>query len=567
MRSLQGNDMHFIAKMIRLIHILFVLLKYDLDKLVWSLPICRPFYIFIIFFPWRWFGARQLPAATSIRLALEELGPIFVKFGQLLSTRRDLLSEDIADELAKLQDQVPPFPSQLAQQIIEQSLQQPIDQLFAEFQAQPLASASISQVHSATLPEGKQIVVKVLRPKIAQLIRRDVEVLQLLAACLQKYVPPARRLRPVEVVTEFKCILDDEIDLLREAANASQLRRNFAHNNNLYVPEIYWPYCRQNILVMERVHGIPIADIAALKANNTNLKRLAEQGVEIFFTQVFRDCFFHADMHPGNIFVSVTDPEQPCYIAVDFGIMGTLGPEDQHYLGENFLAFFKRDYRRVAELHVQSGWIPPDTRIESFESAIRGVCEPIFERPLKDISFGQTLLRLFQTARRFDMEIQPQLVLLQKTLLTVEGLGRQLYPDLDLWHTAKPFLEKWMKQHYGWRGFYRNVQERFPQWIDKLPEMPEAIHDIVSFWQNETRNWRYRQPTNRSHTQEKIYLSHLKEKKDRTTQRIFGATLIICATLVATLNEQAARMIADYAFLIIGLGLGVGVYCLFNQQK
>lgn len=554
--------MPFFTKIIRLIHIQWVLLKYGLDKIVWSLPLFRPFYILIIFFPWRWFGDHELPEGASIRCALEELGPIFVKFGQLLSTRRDLLPDDIADELAKLQDRVPPFSGELAQQIIEFSLQQPIDNLFAEFQALPLACASISQVHPATLHDGKQVVVKVLRPNIAKLIQRDVDVLQMIAYWLQKYVPQARRLRPMEVVEEFKCTLDEEIDLLREAANASQLRRNFLHNDNLYVPEVYWPYCRTNILVMERVHGIPISDIAALKAKNTNLQRLAEQGVEIFFTQVFRDCFFHADMHPGNIFVMVEDPEHPRYIAVDFGIMGTLGPDDQHYLGENFLAFFKRDYRRVAELHVQSGWIPPDTRVESFESAIRGVCEPIFERPLKDISFGQTLLRLFQTARRFDMEIQPQLVLLQKTLLTVEGLGRQLYPELDLWHTAKPFLERWMKQHYGWRGFYHNVKERFPQWIDKLPELPEAVYDIVRFWQSETRNWRYQQPTNRTYAEQK---ASVREKTDKLGQKLFGATLLICATLVAIFNPQVAKIIADYSVILVGLGLGVGIYCLFQR--
>lgn len=483
--------MRFITKALRLIHINIVFLKHGLDKFVWVLPIFRPLSILIIFFPWRWFRKHQIPEGESIRLALEELGPIFVKFGQLLSTRRDLLPEDIANELSKLQDNVPPFPGEKAQAIIEKSLQQPIGALFAEFHTIPLASASIAQVHAATTHDGKKVVVKVLRPTASKQIYHDIELMEVLAELIDKYVPNAKRFHPIEVVEEIKCTLFDELDFLKEAANASQLRRNFANTDSLYVPEIHWEHTRSNVLVMEQVHGIPVSDINALRAHGVDLKRLAETGVEIFFTQVFRDCFFHADMHPGNIFVCVKNPKQARYIAVDFGIMGTLGPEDQHYLGENFLAFFKRDYRRVAELHVQSGWVPPTTRIESFESAIRSVCEPIFERPLKEISFGQTLLRLFQTARRFDMQVQPQLVLLQKTLLTIEGLGRQLYPDLDLWNTAKPFLEKWMKKHYGPRAFFYQLQNKFPLWLDKLPELPEAIYDIIRFHQKQTHEIRY----------------------------------------------------------------------------
>lgn len=553
--------MRWFAKSIRLIHIQIVLLKHGLDRIVWATPFLRPLKVLILFFPWRWFRQHQQPEGEELRLALEELGPIFVKFGQLLSTRRDLLPDDIADELAKLQDKVPPFPGEMAKKMIEKSLQQSVESLFLDFSISPLASASISQVHAATLIDGSHVVVKVLRPNIHRLIQQDVEILQLIAKLIYRYIPQSRRFRPIEVVEEIKRTLFDELDLLREAANASQLRRNFAHTHNLMVPQVYWQYSRKDVLVIERVHGIPISDIKALNAKNTNLKKLAERGVEIFFTQVFRDCFFHADMHPGNIFVTITDPEDPCYIAVDFGIMGTLGPEDQRYLGENFLAFFKRDYRKVAELHVESGWVPPYTPINAFESAIRTVCEPIFERPLKDISFGQTLLRLFQTARRFNMEVQPQLLLLQKTLLNIEGLGRQLYPDLDLWQTAKPFLEKWMKSHYGFRAFFRNIREKLPLWNDKLPELPEAIYDVVRYAQHQTHRLSYSQACLPLQLESPPVPPTL-----HLSRKIFGATLIICTTLVALFpdNLPFSTYLSEYKNWILTASLITGLGCILK---
>lgn len=551
--------MRFFARTLRLIHINIVLLKHGLDRIVWATPLFRPMQVLIIFFPWRWFRARHQATGESIRLALEELGPIFVKFGQLLSTRRDLLPDEIADELAKLQDNVPPFSGELAKKIIEKSLQQPLAAIFAEFNITPLASASISQVHSAVLHDGSKVVVKVLRPNVTKQVQQDVLLLQSFAKILHRTLPKVRRFHPIEVVEEIKCTLFDELDFLREAANASQLRRNFSNSSSLYIPQVYWEYSRKNILITEQVYGISISDIQALKAKNVDLKRLAERGVEIFFTQVFRDCFFHADMHPGNIFIDASNPADPRYIAVDFGIMGTLGPEDQRYLGENFLAFFKRDYRRVAELHLQSGWVPPHTRVESFESAIRTVCEPIFERPLKDISIGQTLLRLFQTARQFEMEVQPQLVLLQKTLLTIEGIGRQLYPELDLWHTAKPFLEKWMAEHFGPKALFYTLRNKFPVWNAKMPELPEAIYDILRFWQNETHYLSYRHSPLHRHT--------LKQKR-RTHWgfKVLGITLITLCGVIAfshsSLLESFYTFITTQKMWLLGMGAAFGLWCL-----
>ena len=415
--------MRNIAHFFHLMTISRVLLKHGLDELILNTHLFRPIRLLRYLSPTFWFNPRtRRPRGERIRMALEDLGPIFVKFGQILSTRRDLLPDDLAEELAKLQDQVLPFGAEKAVAIIEASFKQPITDIFAEFEHTPLASASIAQVHTATMHDGREVVVKVVRPDIEKVIRRDLALLYVIAGKMERYWADGRRLRPMEVVHEFEKNILDELDLLREAANASQLRRNFKDSTILYVPEVDWNHCRKKVMVMERIHGVPVTNMAELKSMDIDFKRLAEMGVEIFFTQVFRDNFFHADMHPGNIFVSNTGQ----YIAIDFGIMGTLNPEDQRYLAENFLAFFNRDYYRVAELHVESGWVPPDTRVDDFESAIRSVCEPIFEKPLHEISFGQLLLRLFQTARRFNMEVQPQLVLLQKTLLNIEGLGRQL---------------------------------------------------------------------------------------------------------------------------------------------
>ena len=464
----------------RILKIIQVFARYRLDTIFLGLSL--PWYVRILFWllPWRLFIPASKPEAVRIRLALEALGPVFVKFGQMLSTRRDLLTDELSEELKKLQDRVPPFSGPQAQTLIETALGQPVSELFSSFEVEPLASASVAQVHEATMFDGRDVVVKVIRPGISKTIRKDVDLLFTLARLVHTVWEEGRRLRPVEVVAEYEQTIFDELDLRKEAANGSQLRRNFDNSDVLYIPEIYWDFTRANVLVMERIHGIPVADLEQLAAQHTDMKLLAERGVEIFFTQVFRDSFFHADMHPGNIFVSRNTPSQPQYIAVDFGIIGSLTPEDQSYLARNFLAFFKRDYRLVAQLHVDSGWVPADTNVDAFETAIRSVCEPIFEKPLKEISFGQVLLGLFQTARRFNMEVQPQLVLLQKTLLNIEGLGRQLYPDLDLWKTAKPFLENWMKERMGPKGVYRTIKQQAPDWLEKLPHMPQLVFDALS---------------------------------------------------------------------------------------
>jgi ubiquinone biosynthesis protein len=490
----------YISRILRLMRINFILMRYNLDELILSTSWFYPFRFLNYLNPWRWTVSRKLTRGERIRLAIESLGPIFIKAGQVLSTRRDLLPDDIAEELSKLQDRVPPFCGRQAQRIIENSLGQPITDIFAAFDQQALASASIAQVHAATLLDGKSAVVKVLRPGIKKIIDRDLDLLFTLAGLADRYSVHGRRFKPKEIVEEVAHTLYDELDLMREGANASQLKRNFLGSPLLYVPEIYWSYCRSDVLVMERIEGIPIHNIAALKAAGVNMKKLAERGVEIFFTQVFRDSFFHADMHPGNIFVSTKDVENPQCIAVDFGIVGSLDSKDQRYLAENLLAFFKRDYQRVAELHVASGWLPPDTRIDQFEGAIRAVCEPIFERPLKDISFGQLLLRLFQTARRFNINIQPQLILLQKTLLSIEGLGRQLDPDLDIWTTAGPYLEKWVKKQMGVKAFFRRVQENLPYWSEKLPEIPGLIHDVLSEQRYKQELERFKHKTQESNT-------------------------------------------------------------------
>lgn len=461
--------------LVRLIHINWVLVFHGLDEIVLKTHLFRPIRYVAILSPNYWLKRREEPRAVRIRRALEDLGPIYVKFGQALSTRKDLLPEDIADELVKLQDKVPPFGNDIARAIIEKELGLSIDEAFAEFDPSPLASASVAQVHGAVLHSGESVVVKVLRPDIESRIRSDIGLLYELARFAERFWADARRLRPVDVVAEFERTTLDELDLVREAANAAKIRRNFEGSDIIYIPEIHWPLTRQKVLVMERIHGIPVGNIDELRAGVADFKLLAERGVEIFFTQVFRDNFFHADMHPGNIFVDL--PAK--YIAIDFGIVGTLSLSDQHYLAENFLAFFNRDYRKVAEMHVESGWVSSSTRIEEFESAIRSVCEPIFEKPLKDISFGQLLLRLFQTARRFDMHVQPQLVLLQKTLLNIEGLGRQLYPDLDLWQTAKPFLEKWFHQRVGPKAKIDKLIKQFPEFAEQFPEIPSLIYKAL----------------------------------------------------------------------------------------
>lgn len=540
-----------IGQVLRLLYINRILVRHGLDEIILATHLFRPFRFLLYLLPWHWLRAKQMPRAVRIRRALEDLGPIFVKFGQVLSTRPDLLPPDIAEELTRLQDSVPPFPAVEARMIIERAYGKPLNEIFEEFDEIPLGSASIAQVHVARLCGGQEVVVKVVRPTIEKTIQRDLSLLYVLADLAERYWQESRRLRPHEVVAEYEKTIIGELDLMREAANASQLRRNFSGSDMLYVPEIYWPHARRNVMVMERISGVPISDINALRRHGVDLKRLAERGVEIFFTQVFRDNFFHADMHPGNIFVS----PQGKYIAVDFGIMGTLSSADQRYLAENLLAFFNRDYRRVAELHVQSGWVPAETRVDEFESAVRAVCEPIFERPLKDISFGYLLLRLFQTARRFNMEVQPQLVLLQKTLLNIEGLGRELYPDLDLWTTAKPFLERWMREQVGLHAFFNKLREQAPQWAEKFPNLPALVHDVLQQAHDGKLRIEWK-----AHELEKIRVE-IKRSIQRTFAAVVGAAFIVSAAVIKGLDGGSHVMLANAPLLTWLLG-GMGLLIL-----
>jgi len=465
------------STVLRLIAIQRVLLRYGLDEIVTATHLFRPLRYFS---PGWWRrNSHKESLGARLRMALIELGPIFVKFGQSLSTRPDLLPKDVAMELAQLQDRVPPFPSNEALAIIEGAYGKTVDEVFASFDTEPLAAASIAQVHTATLKDGQSVIVKVLRPGVKKRIESDMAVLYAMAGLAERFWSEGKRLHPLDVIAEYEKTTLDELDLLREAANAAQLRRNFEGSTQLYVPEVHWDYCRKNVLVMERIYGVPIADMETLKAKGTNFKRLADHGVELFFTQVFQHNFFHADMHPGNIFVDVTTPEFPRYIAVDFGIVGTLSTRDQYYLAENFLAFFNRDYYRVAKLHLDSGWVPSETRLDELESAFRTVCEPIFAKPLEEISFGQLLVRLFQTARRFNMEVQPQLILLQKTLLHIEGLGRHLYPQLDLWETGKPILERWMRDRLSGANVLAKLRQQLPDLNETLQDVPQLVQTLV----------------------------------------------------------------------------------------
>ena len=475
---------------------------------------------------------KKLPLAKRFRLAIESLGPVFVKFGQMLSTRRDLLPEDFSKELTLLQDKVPAFSGEIAQKIIIDTLgQERFTALFRDFDIQPLASASIAQVHSATLidqGQEKKVVIKVLRPDIEMTIKADVKMMSIIATMAAKLLPDGKRLRPKEVVEEYRRTIIDELDLYREAANATQLRRNFSQgrlsDNHLYVPEIFSECSAKNILVMERIYGIGVSEVSTLEQLGVDMKLLAERGVEVFFTQVFRDSFFHADMHPGNVFVNATNPGDPTWIAIDFGIVGTLNREDKRYLAENFVAFFNRDYRKVAQLHIDSGWVPVDTSVDDFEFAIRTVCEPIFNKPLAEISFGQVLVNLFSTARRFNMEVQPQLVLLQKTLLYIEGLGRQLYPQLDLWKTAKPFLENWVKEQMGIKAVFTKIKDNIPFWNEKLPEIPDLFYDYLKLGKD-------------AQQQQVTLLKEIKQQNNKNSQQLtlsilLGSLLIILAILV-----------------------------------
>ena len=547
--------MNRVQQAARLIHINAVLVRHGLDEVILGTHVFRPIRFLLYLLPWNWIRRAKSPPAVRIRRALAELGPLFVKFGQILSTRRDLMADDIAEELAKLQDRVPPFPGEVARSLIEQAYGRTINEVFASFDEMPLASASIAQVHAACLLDGREVVVKVVRPGIEGTIRRDVSLLYTVAELVERYWSESHRLRPRAIIAEFEKILLDELDLMREAASASQLRRNFQDSDLLHVPETYWDYTRRSVMVAERISGIPISDIDTLVEHGVDLKVLAERGVNIFFTQVFRHNFFHADMHPGNIFVSAERPLQPSYIAVDFGIMGSLTPDDQRYLAENFLAFFNRDYHRVAELHVASGWVPADTRIDDFEAAIRSVCEPIFERPLKDISFGHLLVRLFQTARRFDMEVQPQLVLLQKTLLNIEGLGRQLYPELDLWQTAKPFLEEWVRERVGTKALLREFRNQVPRWGEMAPLLPGLAFDVL-------RQVRDGSLKVESDTRElKAVRREIRRANQRMVLAVVGAAFVVSAALLIGLDGFSPRMVGGAPLMSWVFGL-LGLYLI-----
>jgi ubiquinone biosynthesis protein len=548
--------------LIRLIAINFTLARFGLDEIILSMHFFRPLYLLGLINPFNWFRGNNLSQAERLRLCIESLGPIFIKFGQMMATRRDLFGDEIADELEKLLDRVPPFPLQQARDIIVQQLGMPLQQAFADFDEKEIASASIAQVYAATLPDGQDVVVKIVRPGIEHKIRKDIEVLLLLARMADRYWDEARRVKPIQIVREFETTIMNELDLVREAANASELRRNFEDSADLYVPRVHWDYCRPRVMVMERIRGIPVTDIGQLQAHDINFELLSRKGVEIFFTQVFRHNYFHADMHPGNIFVATENPDDPKYIAVDFGIMGSLSTSDQRYLAENFVAFFNRDYRRVAELHVDSGWVDRNTRIDEFEAAIRSVCEPMFQRPLSEISFGQLLLRLFQTARSFNMEIQPQLLLLEKTFLHIEGIGRQLYPQLDLWDTAKPFLERWLSEQLGVRALVKGMKQNLPYIAEHLPDLPQlAFRALDRIANDELRvELRSRQ------------IDELKAEIRRANRRnifaIIGASFIVSASIIIGLDGIAPIMVGKGQLIVplVSAALFIpGVYLLIRS--
>ena len=532
----------------RLFRIQRVVIRYRLDDLLFALPL--PWWMLAVRFvlPWRWLprSKSELSRGARFRLALQDLGPIFIKFGQLLSTRRDLLPEDIADELMLLQDRVPPFDQNLAIKLIEEQLGAKICDVFSRFDETPLASASVAQVHAARLKTGEEVVVKVVRPGLKPIIGQDLAWLFILARTAERVSADARLLHPVQVVMDYEKTIYDELDLLREAANSSQLRRNFEGSELLYVPQVYWDWCRPKVLVMERIYGVQVTDLATLADQRTDMKLLAERGVEIFFTQISRDSFFHADMHPGNIFISTVSPWSPQYIAIDCGIVGSLTPEDQDYLARNLFAFFKRDYRRVAQLHIDSGWVPAETKLNEFEAAIRTVCEPIFEKPLKDISFGQVLMRLFQTARRFNMEVQPQLVLLQKTLLNIEGLGRQLYPELDLWSTAQPYLERWMRERVSPKTLVSNLQSQ----VEQLPHIANMTRDLL-------------ERLSRPHASDPP--NPWRENRDGWALRLIGSALLAGGVIQGWVISEAGTQLPTLAAWPAAIMLIAGLYLIVRR--
>ncbi len=541
----------------RLIKILNVAGKYRLSEYLTG-PIATPgikLFLSIYGLPWVFNKVRSLPKHQRLRLALQELGPIFIKFGQLLSTRRDFLDSQLADELQGLQDSVPPFHTPGIEELVSQSLGIDSKSIFSKLSLEPLASASVAQVHSACLKNGDEVVVKVIRPGVEKTIRADIKLLKWLAVHIENNIAIGKRLRPVEVINDYEKIILEELNLLAEGANTTHLRRNFSDSDILYVPKVYWDYTRRNLLVMERIYGIPVSDIDALKSQKVNLKKLAETGVEIFFTQVFEHSFFHADMHPGNIFVNPEKPDNPQFIAIDCAIIGSLSPDDQQYLARNLLAIFQRDYRKVAELHVECGWVPKETKVIEFEAAMRTVCEPIFEKPLKDISFAHLLVQLFRTAGRFNMEVQPSLVLLQKTLLNIEGLGRQLYPELDLWQTALPFLENWNRKRLNPVTLFNRIKDNIPDWIDQLPELPQLfINTLKQSDQLATIN------------SSLVKLQKFEEQQARRRQRrsrLVGILALIAAGVSA--HPLVSQISAGVPLAPVLLGL-TGVFLLLNRN-
>ena len=548
--------------LLRLISINFTLARFGLDEIVLSMHFYRPLFWLGKVNPFNWFRGNDRSEAVRLRLCIESLGPIFIKFGQMMSTRRDLFGDEIADELEKLLDQVPPFPWHQARDIIEQQLGIPLEQAFGTFDEREIASASIAQVYGAQLPDGQDVVVKIVRPGIERQIRQDIEVLMLLAKMADRYWQQARRVKPIQIVREFETTIFNELDLVREAANASELRRNFEGSPDLYVPSVYWDYCRSRVMVMERISGIPVSDIKQLQEHDINFEVLSRKGVEIFFTQVFDHNYFHADMHPGNIFVAASNPQDPKYIAVDFGIMGSLSTGDQRYLAENFVAFFNRDYRRVAELHVDSGWVDQGTRIDEFEATIRSVCEPMFQRPLAEISFGQLLLRLFQTARAFNMEIQPQLLLLEKTFLHIEGIGRQLYPQLDLWDTAKPFIERWLSEQLGTGALIKGMKKNLPYIAEHLPDLPQLAFKALDRIANDELRVELR-------SQQIDELKHeIRRANRRNIRAVIGASFVISASIIMGLDGIAPIMVGSGQFImpLLSAALAIpGIYLLISS--
>lgn len=537
-----------------------VLIRHGFDEIVFSTPLLSSVSFLLYLLPWNWGRKNYAPRAQRIRAVLEDLGPLFVKFGQILSTRRDLLSDDIAEELAKLQDHVPPFPGVEAREIIERAYGDTVDAVFAEFDETPLASASIAQVHAARLKDGQDVIVKVVRPNLRRTINQDISLMYFIADVAERYWERSKQLKPRLVVAEFEKTILDELDMMREAANASQLRRNFEGSETMYVPEVFWDYTRENVLVIERLFGLNIGDKKALTNAGVDLKTLAETGVEIFFTQIFRDHYFHADVHPGNLFVLAGEDGQVArYAPVDFGIMGSLSEFDQRYLAENFSAFLNRNYRRVAELHVESGWVPPSTRVDEFEFAIRAVCEPIFDRPMKDISVGNLLLRLFQTAQRFDMEILPQLLLLQKTLVNIEGIGRQLYPELDLWAAARPSLEKFMLERAGIQRLLGAFKQNLPGWADRLPELPAMALETLE----QARTGRLKVQTQDPALDE--IRKALITLERRLILALIGVGLVISAAILFGIQRPDATLLGPLplnVWIFGGLGIGAALLSL-----